>query len=180
VPGIDLAHLIGTRRLIRAQRGADVAHEGDGRAGRGPDSEHPGTSAVRVTEGVPLPAGGDEHRPGGRFLRLIERVVRVRDRPGEMSRDGHLHGREPSGPVLITGKDGHRLPRIPQRRGISAMSKERPEPFYPPAGSKTNSTRSIRTCLRPGTRSATATPHAVPSSGSPTMRQPATRPLTVS
>jgi hypothetical protein len=63
VPGINLAHLIGTRRLIRAQRGADVAHEGDGRAGRGPDSEHPGTSAVRVTEGVPLPAGATNIDP---------------------------------------------------------------------------------------------------------------------
>jgi hypothetical protein len=99
VPGINLAHLIGIRRLIRAQGGAYVAHEGDGRAGRGPDSQHPSTSAVRVTEGVPLPAGGDKHRPGGRFPRLtipsyqqaaaqhidrlIERIVRVRIGPAK-------------------------------------------------------------------------------------------------
>jgi hypothetical protein len=59
------------------------------------------------------PRGGGEHGPGGCFLRLIvpgdqqaaaqhidrliERVVRVRDGPGDMSRDGDLHGREPSG-----------------------------------------------------------------------------------
>jgi len=81
---------------------------------------------VRVTKGVQLPAGGDEHGPGGCFLRLIisgdqqaaaqhidrliERVVRVRDGPSEMSRDGHLHGREPSGPVLMACEDVHRLP----------------------------------------------------------------------
>jgi hypothetical protein len=41
-------------------------------AGRGPDSQHPGPGAVRVTEGVPLPAGGDEDEPGGGgFQRLI-------------------------------------------------------------------------------------------------------------
>ena len=115
VPGVNLAHMIGIGRVVRAQGGADVAHEGDGRAGWGPDSQHPGNGAVRVAEGVPLPAGGDEHGPGGCFLRLIvsgyqqaaaqridrliERVVCVRDGPGEMSRDGELHGREPCGPV---------------------------------------------------------------------------------
>jgi hypothetical protein len=71
VPGVNLADLIGIRRRVWAQGGADVAHEGDGRVGRGPDSQHPGPGAVRVSEGVPLPAGGDEYGPGGCFLRLI-------------------------------------------------------------------------------------------------------------
>jgi hypothetical protein len=39
--------------------------------------------------------------------RLIESVVGMRDGPGEMSRDGDLHGREARGPILMTGKDMH-------------------------------------------------------------------------
>jgi hypothetical protein len=103
---------------------------------------------MRVTEGMPLPAGSDEHGAGGCFLRLIipgyqqaaaqhtgrliECVVRMRDGPGKTSRDGHLHGREPSGPILITRKDVHRLPRIRKGWSISAMNQERHEPSIRP------------------------------------------------
>jgi hypothetical protein len=74
------------------------------------------------------PRGAMNMDPGGGFLRLNipglpaggrasyrspHRMCRVRaGRPGEMSRDGDLHGREPRGPVLIASEDAHRLPRI--------------------------------------------------------------------
>lgn len=54
MPGVDLADVIGIRRRIWAQGGADVAHEGDGRARRGPDAQHPDPDAVRAGEGMPL------------------------------------------------------------------------------------------------------------------------------
>lgn len=48
-----------------------------------------------------------------------------------MSRDGDLHGREPSRAVLMTGKDVHWLPGIPEARAISVMSQSH-EPFIRP------------------------------------------------
>jgi hypothetical protein len=61
---------------------------------------------------------------------LIGFIMRVRDGPGEMSRDDELHGREPGRPVLMTGKDVDRLSGIPEGQGIPAMSQERHEPLY--------------------------------------------------
>jgi len=55
---------------------------------------------------------GDQQAAAQHIDRLIECIVRVRDGPGEMSRDGNLHGCEPSGPVLITRKDVQGLARI--------------------------------------------------------------------
>jgi hypothetical protein len=149
VPGVNLAHQTGIWRIARGQGGADITHECDGRAGRSPDPQHHGIGVVRVAEAVPLPASSDEHGPGGCLLRLIisgyqqtamqdidrliESVVGVRDGPGEMSRDGDLHGREARRPILMTGKDVHRLPRVPEGRPFTAMSQERHEPFIRPS-----------------------------------------------
>lgn len=63
MPGINLPHAAGIGRLARAQRGADVADEGDRRAGRSPDAQHQSISAVRVAEAMPLPAGATNIDP---------------------------------------------------------------------------------------------------------------------
>jgi len=104
VPGVYLAHSVRVGRVVRRKRGTDVPHEGQGRLGRGPQSQHPGRLVSWITEAVPVPAGGHEHRARRRLLRLaitddqqpsaehvdglVETIVRVRDRPGEPAGDG--------------------------------------------------------------------------------------------
>jgi len=71
---------------------------------RGATNMDPATALPRhIIPGHQQPAAQD-------IDRLIEFIVRVRDRPGEVSRDGDLHGREPGRLILMTGKDVDRLP----------------------------------------------------------------------
>lgn len=104
MPRVKLAHAVRVRRGIGLERGADVAHESQGWFRRCPDAQYQGNLRGRIAEKMPLPARCHEHRSRCRFLRLIvaahkqpsaehvnglvELVMRMRDRPSEVSGDG--------------------------------------------------------------------------------------------
>src|SRR5664279_1092571 len=152
VPGIKLAHLSRIGWHARHECRTDVLHESQRRGGRNPDSQHPGSGVVGIAETVPVPAGRGEHRSGSRFERLVaddsqlavedvdrlvEVVVRVGDRPGEIGGDGDLHGGEPGG-LSHPGQDVHRLACIREARALARAGKKchaslyQPQHFAPP------------------------------------------------
>jgi hypothetical protein len=90
---------------------------------------------------MPLPAGRHEHRTRRCFLRLIvadyqqasaehvdglvECVVRMRNRPGEVRWDGDLHRSETRRLPVLAGKDVHWLAGVAEPRSITPVCQQR-------------------------------------------------------
>jgi hypothetical protein len=66
VPGVDLAHPVRVWRDVRAERGANVAHEGQGGLWRGPQAQHLGAiSPEGLRKPCRCPQGATNIEPGG-------------------------------------------------------------------------------------------------------------------
>ena len=78
----------------------------------------------------------DEQAPAEYVDRLVELVVRVRDRPGEVRRDGELHGGEAGRQAALACEDGRRLASVGERGPVTAVGKQGHSCFLPRAASR--------------------------------------------
>jgi hypothetical protein len=153
MPGVDLPHAFRVRRCAGRKCDADVAHKGESGLWRRPDPQHPGVLGGWIAEAVPVTAGGHKHRARRCLLRriitghqqlsaehvnsFIEFVMRVRNRTGEVARDGEFHRGETWRQPVLASQDVHRLAGIGERRSITWAHQQGHDQFLPSVPART-------------------------------------------